>query len=72
MPASQMQTQQATTVLRLSPLPALRRLSVEESEAEVIITGRVSSYYHKQLAQEAIRSVLEGRRLHNRVTVEIN
>ena len=40
-------------VLIASPLPQLRRLVVTESEAEVVITGRVSSYYMKQLAQSA-------------------
>lgn len=49
--------------------PALRGLSVRQSDAEVIISGCVSSYYLKQLAQEAVRPVLGGRRLVNRVTV---
>jgi hypothetical protein len=42
---------------------------VEETEAEVVITGSVSSYYLKQLAQEAIMPVLGQRELLNRVMV---
>jgi hypothetical protein len=56
-------------VLTASPLPQLRRLVVTVNEAEVVITGRVSSYYMKQLAQEALRPTLGDRRLLNRVEV---
>jgi hypothetical protein len=55
--------------LSASPLPQLRRLIVTVSEVEVVITGRVSSYYMKQLAQEALRPTLGDRRLLNRVEV---
>jgi hypothetical protein len=55
--------------LTSSPLPQLRRLVVTATEAEVVITGRVSSYYLKQLAQEAVRPALGRRRLLNRVEV---
>ena len=59
----------AEQALRESPIPALRRLVVAETEAQVVITGRVSSYYLKQLAQEAVLPVLEKRSLLNQVTV---
>jgi len=59
----------ATQALRLSPLPALRRLSLEETDAAVVISGKVSSYYLKQLAQETVKPALGGRRLVNRVLV---
>ena len=52
-----------------SPLPQLRRLVVTVSEAEVVITGRVPSYYLKQLAQETVRPALGSRTLLNRVEV---
>ncbi|HEY7426531.1 MAG TPA: BON domain-containing protein [Gemmataceae bacterium] len=55
--------------LRRSPLPALRKLSLEESETMVTIQGKVSSYYLKQLAQETILPLLDGRQLLNRVLV---
>ena len=56
-------------VLTTSPLPHLRRLVVTVSDAEVVITGRVPSFYLKQLAQEAIRPSLGHRRLRNHVEV---
>jgi hypothetical protein len=56
-------------VLTASPLPELRRLVVTATESEVVITGRVSTYYLKQLAQEALRPSLGHRRLLNRVEV---
>jgi hypothetical protein len=59
----------AATALRQNSIPCLRRLCVEESEAVVVIAGQVSSYYLKQLAQEAIMPALAGRELINRVTV---
>jgi osmotically-inducible protein OsmY len=57
------------SMLRHSPLPDLRRLEVEEDEFEVVLTGTVSSYYLKQLAQETVRHVIGCRRLRNRVVV---
>ena len=57
------------SMLRQSQLPDLRRLHVEETEFEVIITGVVSSYYLKQLAQETIRAAVGQRSLRNRVVV---
>jgi hypothetical protein len=60
---------QASAALRQSPFPALRKLSVEETETVVVIRGAVSSYYLKQLAQETIMSVLGSRELSNLVKV---
>ncbi len=59
----------ATTALRQSPFPALRKLSVEETEESVILRGAVPSYYLKQLAQETVMSVLDRRELCNQVKV---
>lgn len=56
-------------VLSESPLPELRRLIVSTTDQEVILRGRVSSYYLKQLAQEAIRCAIGDRRLVNEVQV---
>ena len=64
-------TSEVAEALRLSPLPDLRRLHLEENEFEVVITGSVSSYYLKQLAQEAVRPALGDRRLCNRVLVNV-
>ncbi|VTS07121.1 BON domain-containing protein [Tuwongella immobilis] len=62
-------TQPASDLLQQSPLPALRRLMVTETECEVILTGCVYSYYHKQMAQETIRPGLGDRRLSNQIVV---
>ena len=56
-------------LLTSSPLPQLRRLVVTVSEGEVVITGRVPSFYFKQLAQETLRPSIGGRRILNRVEV---
>ena len=59
----------AAEALKRSTHPALRQLRVEETESAIVITGHVSSYYLKQLAQEAVMPVRGVRELHNRVTV---
>jgi len=63
------QGEQAAQALRQSNIPALRRLAVVGSESQLVLTGRVPSYYIKQLAQEAILPHLAGRELVNRVVV---
>ncbi len=69
MSPSFVQHSRAATILRQSPLAALRKLSIQETDGSVMILGRVPSYYLKQLAQETIMPVLAGRALVNRVTV---
>jgi len=64
-----MEHTRATQALHRSPIPALRKLSLEETDDVVVINGRVSSYYLKQLAQEAVMPALGGRQLRNRVAV---
>lgn len=59
----------AGQVLRQCPIPALRKLHVEETDLRVVIEGSVGTYYLKQLAQETLMPVLGGRELLNRVTV---
>jgi hypothetical protein len=56
-------------ILTVSPLPQLRGLVVTVNEDEVVITGQVSSFYMKQLAQEALRPTIGDRRLTNLVEV---
>lgn len=60
---------QAEQALRQSPIPALRDLRVEETDAGVVISGCVSSYYLKQLAQETVLPFLGEKGLVNQVTV---
>ena len=59
----------AAQILQKSHLPHLRSLDVDESSDEVVLRGQVGSYYHKQLAQEAVLAVLGDRRLKNLVVV---
>jgi hypothetical protein len=59
----------AVLALRQSSHPALRYLRVEETDQSIIISGRVASYYLKQLAQEAIMPVRGSLSLVNHVTV---
>ena len=68
-PSATLAQSPASAVLRQSPIPALRKLSIEETDAAVVICGAVSSYYLKQLAQETVMPILAGRELHNRVAV---
>ena len=52
-----------------SPLPEVRRVSVSTTDDHVTLTGTVSTYYLKQLAQETVRSGVRNRRLVNRLVV---
>jgi hypothetical protein len=69
MTASSLIGSQATEALQHSPIPALRKLQVEQTEAGVILSGNVSTYYLKQLAQETVLPYLDHCALVNRVTV---
>ena len=60
---------QAAHALKKSSHPALRNLSVEGTDQSLIISGRVTSYYLKQLAQETIMPCREGLQLVNKVDV---
>ena len=55
----------ARTALADSPISELRELQVEESDSGLVIGGLVidgvvSTFYHKQLAQEAVRVACGG------------
>lgn len=47
----------AQSALADSPIHALRELKVEQVDDSLLICGSVSSFYHKQLAQEVVRAV---------------
>lgn len=66
---TEMSTSTVVSVLAKSAVSDLRRLHVEESDQSIYLSGRVRSFYHKQLAQEAIRPVAAGRQVINRVDV---
>ena len=62
-------TQAATDALAKSSVRELRQLRVDHNANNLQLTGRVRSFYHKQLAQEAVRSVAGGLQVVNRVDV---
>ena len=53
-----------------SPIPVLRLLGVAETASDVTISGHVHTYYFKQLAQETILPLLNGRQLINQIVVD--
>jgi hypothetical protein len=62
-------TPEPADALTSSPIGQLRRLIVIADDSQVVITGQVSSYYLKQMAQETVRPVLGDRLLLNHVEV---
>lgn len=60
---------QAKRALRESTLHALRELEVEQSGTSLIISGKVTSFYHKQMAQEIVRAACRDVELCNSVDV---
>ncbi len=47
----------AQAALWNSPVCELRNLRVDRRDGALVISGMVSSFYHKQLAQEVVRAV---------------
>ncbi len=60
----------AQTALANSPIYDLRSLQVDHRGDTLLISGSVSSFYHKQLAQEVVRSVCKGIEVVNSIRVE--
>jgi hypothetical protein len=60
----------ANAALRNSSVSALRDLMVELEGRTLRLSGRVASYYHKQLAQEAVRAVADGWPVENSIDVD--
>lgn len=60
----------AQTALVSSPIYELRDLQVDDHQGALLISGAVSSFYHKQLAQEAVRSVCKDIEVINSIRVE--
>lgn len=59
----------ASSALRQSPISALHSLEVTETDDAIVLTGRVSSYYYKQLAQETVISIAGNREVVNNIRV---
>ena len=67
--ANQNVEQAASEVLANNTVRELRALRVDRRADKLQLSGRVRSFYHKQLAQEAVRRVAKGMRVINRVDV---
>ena len=61
---------QAKAALATSPIYVLRELHVEQSGGLLLLSGRVDSFYHKQLAQEVVRTVADGVQVVNSINVD--
>lgn len=72
MTASSPPESSAKYALKQNGHPAVRHLFVEETDQAVIVSGRVSCYYYKQLAQEVLMPIIGLRKLINQVTVQGN
>lgn len=59
----------ASAVLAKSPVPELRSLRVDEESNQLQLRGRVRSFYHKQLAQEAVLPLAGSLQVVNHVDV---
>ena len=64
--------ERAKTVLSRSRIYDLRRLQVEQDGETLLLSGRVDSFYHKQLAQELVRTAVEGVEVSNAISVVYN
>lgn len=49
---------------------SLREVACEVSERAIVLRGKVSTYYEKQLAQELVRKYRIGWRIDNRIEVQ--
>lgn len=47
----------ARSCLRTNPYPDVKSLECEYHEGVLMLRGQVSTYYYKQLAQEAVRDI---------------
>ena len=59
----------AVSALRQSPISALHSLEVSEEGDVIVLSGKVGSYYYKQLAQETVISVAGDREIRNNIRV---
>jgi len=60
----------ARQALSDSPVYLIRQIEVEAHGDALLLTGKVDSFYHKQLAQETVRAVAAGTLLSNVVAVD--
>jgi hypothetical protein len=61
----------AQTALTDSPFFELHEIQVDQRDGTLLISGNVSSFYHKQLAQEVVRTVCKGIEVINSIEVKL-
>jgi len=59
----------AQAALADSSIYDLRSLRVEQKDGNLVISGSVSQYYHKQVAQEIVLSICRGIEVINSIHV---
>lgn len=57
-------------LLAASPIADLRHLKVVQQGDQVLLQGRVRTFYAKQMAQETVRRAIHGLQLVNSVSVD--
>lgn len=62
--------QRAQSALHSSPIRILRDLRVDQDGETLVLSGRVQSFYQKQLAQELVRTVAAECELINSIHVQ--
>ncbi len=60
----------AQRALTLSPIHAIKVLHVEQVDDALLISGRVSTFYFKQMAQELVRAVAQDVQVVNQIEVD--
>jgi hypothetical protein len=70
--AATLAVEQAQRALSESPHVALRRLRVQHQSDRLYISGRVSTFYQKQQAQETVRAATKHCMVVNEVEVADN
>ena len=59
----------AQSALARSPIYALRRLCVAQTDESLVLSGTVGSFYEKQQAQEVVRSLAGPLEVINQIAV---
>lgn len=62
--------QRAQHALESSPIRVLRDVRVDRSGTALVLSGRVQSFYQKQLAQEIVRTAVSECELVNSIDVQ--
>jgi len=62
----------AREALAASSIYVLREIEVDLDGGAIRLTGNVDSFYHKQLAQELVKNVLDGVEVVNALRVVYN